>query len=355
MESSRVFVRGLPSNLALDDFRKHFAQQSPITDAKFIPHRRIGYVGYKTHEDAKRAVKYHNKTYIRMSRINAELARSVGQQSTLRASLDEETSQAVQFYQSKTNNDNASSMQDRSYRKRKQDDVRPSQDDKLQEFLDVMQPPSKSKTWENQDRHAVHPLPPDLANEGQASVENDSEADYEHVPKKRKTPKTPTIQETNEVITQIAHSERAEHARRGEPDSAKVLEQESLTISAGSDADWLRSRTSRLLGLADDVESRGSPAPAMDVEMETNARLSQSKGLQSSSASEMTEKEFDQHESAVAGQIREEVAVHTTGNGRLFIRNLTYTVTEEDLRRHFESSNCGTIEEVSAFNLYILK
>ena len=77
MESSRIFVRGLPPNLTAEDFKTYFSKQSTITDAKFIPHRRIGYVGYKTHNDAAKAVKYYNKSFIRMSRIVVELARSV--------------------------------------------------------------------------------------------------------------------------------------------------------------------------------------------------------------------------------------------------------------------------------------
>ena len=77
MESSRIFVRGLPPNLTADDFRLHFSKQAAITDAKYIPHRRIGYVGYKTYDEAARAVKYFNKSFIRMSRIGVELARSV--------------------------------------------------------------------------------------------------------------------------------------------------------------------------------------------------------------------------------------------------------------------------------------
>ena len=77
MNSSRIFVRGLPPNLTAEEFKNHFSKQSAITDGKFIPHRRIGYVGYKTHGDAAKAVKYFNKSFIRMSRIGVELARSV--------------------------------------------------------------------------------------------------------------------------------------------------------------------------------------------------------------------------------------------------------------------------------------
>jgi multiple RNA-binding domain-containing protein 1 len=76
MESSRIFVRGLPPKFTEDDVRKHFSK-FPVTDVKFFPHRRIGYVGYKTPEDATKAVKYFNKTFIRMTRINVEIARPV--------------------------------------------------------------------------------------------------------------------------------------------------------------------------------------------------------------------------------------------------------------------------------------
>ena len=77
MDSSRVFVRGVPPNMTANDFQRHFSKQWDITDSRLIPHRRIGYVGYKTPEEAIKAVKYHNKSFINMSRITVELARSV--------------------------------------------------------------------------------------------------------------------------------------------------------------------------------------------------------------------------------------------------------------------------------------
>lgn len=75
-ESSRIFVRGLPPKFTDEDVRKHFSKY-PVTDVKFFPHRRIGYVGYKTPEDAAKAVKYFNRTFIRMSKISVEIARPV--------------------------------------------------------------------------------------------------------------------------------------------------------------------------------------------------------------------------------------------------------------------------------------
>jgi len=75
-ESSRIFVRGLPPTMNEADFKKHFGKYE-VTDARLFPQRRIGYVGYKSPEDAQKAVKYFNRTFIRMSKIGVELARPV--------------------------------------------------------------------------------------------------------------------------------------------------------------------------------------------------------------------------------------------------------------------------------------
>jgi multiple RNA-binding domain-containing protein 1 len=83
MELSRIFVRGLPPNITTEEFQRHFSKIGTITDTKLISHRRIGYIGYKTNNDAAKAVKYFNRTFIRLSKISVELARSVGPQNDL--------------------------------------------------------------------------------------------------------------------------------------------------------------------------------------------------------------------------------------------------------------------------------
>lgn len=78
MTSSRIFVKGLPPSITEAEFRKHFsAGNREITDVKLIPQRRIGYVGYKTPEVASKAIKYFNRSYVRMSKISVESARPV--------------------------------------------------------------------------------------------------------------------------------------------------------------------------------------------------------------------------------------------------------------------------------------
>lgn len=83
MASSRIFVRGLPPTITNDDFKNHFAQRFSVTDCKLLASRRIGYVGFKTPQDAQSAVKYFNKSFIRMSKIAVELADNVSRTDAL--------------------------------------------------------------------------------------------------------------------------------------------------------------------------------------------------------------------------------------------------------------------------------
>lgn len=79
MATTRVFVRGLPPSVSEDDFRDHFAKRYVVTDIKLLSQRRIGYVGFRTCEDAAAAVKYFNRSFLRMSKIGVELVDNVGQ------------------------------------------------------------------------------------------------------------------------------------------------------------------------------------------------------------------------------------------------------------------------------------
>ncbi len=77
MDTSRVFVKGLPPTINEATFRKHFDFAGHVTDIKLIPHRRIGYVGYRSPEEAAKAVKRLNRSFIRMSKITVEPAKPV--------------------------------------------------------------------------------------------------------------------------------------------------------------------------------------------------------------------------------------------------------------------------------------
>jgi RNA recognition motif-containing protein len=74
---TRVFVSGLPPTFTSNQLGAHFAGRYQITDAVVVPDRRIGFVGFRNYTLAKSAIKYFDKTYIRMSKISVEMAKPV--------------------------------------------------------------------------------------------------------------------------------------------------------------------------------------------------------------------------------------------------------------------------------------
>ena len=77
MENTRVFVSGLPPTCSNDQLRNHFSKRFQVTDAHVLPKRRMGFVGFKSNEIAQEAVKYFNRTFLKMSKITVDIARPV--------------------------------------------------------------------------------------------------------------------------------------------------------------------------------------------------------------------------------------------------------------------------------------
>ena len=344
MESSRIFVKGIPPGLSADDFKRHFSKPSAITDARLIPHRRIGYVGYKTPEDAARAVKYHNKSFIRMSKIGVELARSVEEQHALGTATN--SANNSKRGHADIQDQLPTDVHSHREKRRKRDGTAEGEGiPKLQEFLEVMQPPSKSRIWENQDAAIAQ-----ASTQANLNVENtvvreaQSDEVYENVPKKRRKERKIEDKDVAPAETSVPLQAPSTEARTvpTDLDLSQEVPQEPFDKSlAASDADWLRSRTSRLLGLVDDNDLQ-TTAPSGEAPTDTTSLSEIPELVKEANVSE-TSVQMDKEV-----QIEEDVFENqAAGNGRLFVRNLTYTTTEEDLRKHFEDEGHGTIAEVS--------
>ena len=353
MDASRVFVRGLPPTMTAEDFKKHFSKHSAITDIKFIPHRRIGYVGYKSSEDAASAVKYHNKSFIRMSRIGVEIARSVEEQSALK--LKSVSANTLNSNLARQGEEPPANAEFDGKRKRKLEtalDERSST--KLQEFLEVMQPPSRNKTWQNQAGATHDVTDPTIENHERMYNGAGSDEEYEPVPKKLKNERgiegKPQVLEPQKEEAGPPQSDyAAENASIGVEADKQEL---SDPLPAASDADWLRSRTSRLLGLVDDDDALDREASPKQDEVHQNVTHAVVEGAKSSGSADegihMNHEASGASETAMASPSAE-VEDRKLGNGRLFVRNLTYTTNEEELRQHFAAGAYGTVEEVSCY------
>ncbi|KAK3710687.1 Multiple RNA-binding domain-containing protein 1 [Vermiconidia calcicola] len=347
MASSRIFIKGLPPTFSEPEFKKHFSQKREITDAKIFPNRRIGYVGYRTPEDAQKAVKYFNKTFIRMSRIGVEIARPIQDRS--------ETNGSSAPTARRASSGHGEAGQENTLKRKRPSATEEEQDPKLKEFLEAYKPKSKRKPWENEELgEAASTQTVEGGDANVAVVDAQSDEEYETVPKKTKRAK----RESSSTQAQ-AQAEQGAVELPQQPSEANVEELESVDSAAEamqtdqpavSDADWTRSRTSRLLGLLDDDEeevtaaNHDEDATASEVD-DSEPEKGTSKDRQATEA----ESSMPTPPSEIAGDDNATPAVDNEisavrSSMRLFVRNLPYDVKGADLEIEFAAF--GNLEEV---------
>ncbi|KAI2625988.1 RNA-binding domain-containing protein [Hypomontagnella submonticulosa] len=355
MDSSRIFVKGLPPNLNEADLRKHFASKGHITDVKLIPHRRIGYVGYKSSQEAADAVKYFNRSFVRMSKISVELAKPIADPSLSkereRRSKPTDNGETIrttkQSSEPETKAENA--------KKRKRDELDES-DPKLREFLNVMQPTKASTS-------TIHGIAADPVDEPPAKYaavaanEGASDDEYEVVPSRRK--KDQPLDKPKPAIKVVeamnGHPQKdidmVEEAQVPKGEEEAVLTAtgatETAVRAAATDDDWLRSRTNRLLDLVDDEDIVPAVAPSGDLPSVPPGQEREEPEVVDATVDEDQDMNDanGQSDSDKPGTETQDDALDTVRKTkRLFVRNLPYSATEDDLKSHFESY--GEVEEV---------
>ncbi|RDA92896.1 hypothetical protein CP533_3844 [Ophiocordyceps camponoti-saundersi (nom. inval.)] len=316
MATSRVFVKGLPPNITEAEFRKHFSgKNGHITDVKLIPRRRIGYLGFKSPEEASQAVKYFNRSFIRLSRICVEPAKPISDP-TLGKRHDSIPSAAQPTISGGSNP---------KKRKRREEPVRT--DPKLREFLRVMKSGEQGVAAdESESEHET--MDP-------AATQDASDDEYEQMPSKSQrlcmAPPRDDVDDANHTAEKtVDHPEKIVV----EP----VVPATDDSKAPKTDEDWLRSRTSRLLDLVEPEDLAVGSAPRPGDGAATRDMDAQQDTLHSSDkvAHDTT---VEPREIANGDPVE---AISKTS--RLFVRNLPYDATEDDIRDAFDKF--GALQEV---------
>ncbi|XDG08730.1 hypothetical protein ABKA04_008345 [Annulohypoxylon sp. FPYF3050] len=354
MDSSRIFVKGLPPNLNEADLRKHFASKGHITDIKLIPHRRIGYVGYKDSQEAAAAVKYFNRSFVRMSRITVELAKPIADPSLSKIKDSKHGPKASTEIPQTTKRSNEPDITIDNAKKRKRDALDES-DPKLQEFLNVMQP-AKTSTSTVHGIGAEPTEEPPAKYVALAVVEGELDDEYEVVPSwRKKSQPADSTQPTkpSKSVVNVADAQPHEEVERDEdptieqtlPDAPSSAEA-TTHVPVATDDDWLRSRTNRLLDLVDVEDIIPTPAsegvtpplpPSQEQEQPEviDATVDEDQDMDDQGQHLNLDEAVDEPEDGDLDTVRK--------TKRLFARNLPYSATEDDLRSYFE--RYGTVDE----------
>ena len=213
---------------------------------------------------------------------------------------------------------------------------------------------SKTRTWANDD-DMIKPSADTAPVINQPAQEEEIQELPSH-PKKARTEKPA-------VVTKPEQSELMVIDKSGDEESQETQEQEQAPepeaeAAPVSDADWLRSKTSRLLGLLDEDEQDEFEQHKADAPPDVPAKVVVAP---SSPGDESPQRDEESRTMAF-----ENAAPNTTdddsntqpapedpnvdlirNSARLFLRNLAYDTTEADLQPIFE--RFGKLEEVSTF------
>jgi len=200
-----------------------------------------------------------------------------------------------------------------------------------------MQPASKLKTLDKSMEDESMMEPPTKV-QALEIPEGESDGEYETVPKKSRKQSPPRIAAALAPAPAVIEQPILSEVPVADP-----------TAPNASDDDWLRSRTNRLLDLMDpgDIVGGSIPNPtSQNIKVVAETRVSADEPADEpvdpndKSPEETLEGEKEQGEEEKPDPTIE--AIKT--NGRLFVRNLPYSASEDDLRKLFEPF--GSLEEV---------
>ncbi|KAJ3022223.1 hypothetical protein HKX48_006745 [Thoreauomyces humboldtii] len=387
---SRLIVKNLPQHYTIERLKEHFGSKGEVTDAKLVKthdgkFRRFGYVGFKTDKEAKAALKYFNGTFVDTSRIEVELARAIGDVNLARPWSRHSTGSSA--FDRKANAEAEAQRQraekaDRLKRNKEQttqdaerkqkllnslydDSGVTANDPKLAEFLDVMRPraAARGRTWANDDVTAtsetvdrkpkVNAKVVAVANrktggdgmlvtKSHVTFGNDSDDElYDELPAGEKK------MNANEAVSASSPDEEEDDGA-----DAPVLEDSVANNSEMSDLEYMRSKM-KVLNENEDEEADVEREGDMTIEemelIDRSALPTESTPIAEDATpdtpSEIVVPVTQAAAPAAATTPAPEVRLYIpepvpadiiAETGRLFVRNLPYSCSVEDLHKLFE-------------------
>ncbi|KAG0303342.1 hypothetical protein BGZ98_006779 [Dissophora globulifera] len=359
---SRLIIKNLPKHLTDERFREHFSAIGEVTDAKLMKSsfgnsRRFGFIGYKTEKEAKAALAHFNNTFVDTSKIIVEKAKEIGDDSIPRAwsqhtigttahlrkmGAERQRKETADAALRQRNDSNA-----RAELKQKQEHLsklyQAESDPKLREYLEVMQPRAVTKTWANDDAVELN-----TEKIGHDRGNSRTKATAQVVAIKNRKPGGEGLMVTQTKITfEDSDDELYDNlpATTSSKDSKAEDESEDITMSDApkddnlvndsgvSDLDWLKSRIAKPA-----AESTGNKQPEGDSSMQSDSEAAPAPAPKIA-------QQPPNRPIIISAEEEEETAKNLIADtGRLFVRNLPYTCTEDELRKSFEKF--GPLSEV---------
>jgi multiple RNA-binding domain-containing protein 1 len=318
---SRIFVKGLSKNVTEKELRDVFSQKGEVTDVRIMRtktnlSRGFGFIGFRHPLEAQTAITYFNNTYMQTCKISVELATKY---------TNGNDDQDVKKKKNDKNIKTTEKEKEVKAKKAKDDKLVPenipskstktSKSKDFTDFMEVMKSRRQSKISSNEDGYG---RPGATATTQQESeyTSNDEESDMEDI---------------NILPSLTATASSTDIDYDDEPDMSTSTIPASAKQKKLSDMDFLKSKIT--LKFSDETpEEKVDEKPVGAIGMKRSAQRDGDASGQAMEVDHQPIEHEDYHEKEI------------DDTGRLFVRNLQYAVTEDELRELF--SSYGQISEV---------
>nr|AAI63877.1 RNA binding motif protein 19 [Danio rerio] len=294
---SRLIVKNLPNGMKEDRFRKMFADFGTLTDCalKFTKDgkfRKFGFVGFKTEEDAQKALKHFNKSFVDTSRVTVELCTDFGDPNKARP-WSKHTRQP-----SKKDTEEKKTHEQGEKEKKKPKKILNvlgdlEKDESFQEFLAVHQKRGQVPTWANDTVEAT-------------AVRPEME--------KKKEKKQKAAVEDDYLNFDSDESEESSDDGEDAADEEDKQDNEKEALKTGlSDMDYLRSKMVEKSDMLDEKDDESSASAADENEEDEGEEEEESTVQHTDSAYESGEKTSSQKSTRPAIEPTTEFTVKLRG------------------------------------------
>ncbi len=352
--SSRLCVKNVPKHLKDGRLREHFAVMGEVTDVKIVrtadgTSRQMAFVGFKTEEMASEALKYFNGTFIDTSRVEVQYARSVhsaqiprpwskysagssaNKEKERKKAPPEEDGEGERWIGAREAKKLAKQRVRELHDPRYKAEQLMKVDPKFREFMELMVP-QKQRFWsdgffENQDTlEQYKDTEKVLRDEGEAGSSDD---EYQDI----------ADSEEEEEEEEEEEDEDSESESDSESDSGSGSDKVAMDEKV-SDMDYFKSKQS---SWKDDASNDGSESDDESGSDSSDSDDSDDDEDDDSEEDKSSDSDKDQEKEEAGGAEEPESKDVNAADmealsetGRIFVRNLPYTATEEEVAALFE-------------------
>lgn len=354
---SRICVKNLGKSTNEKQLKDLFGTKGEVTDVRIVKtksgkSRQLAFLGFRTEVQAQEAINYFNNTFLETTRITVESAKKIGDQTLIDSTRSKITKKKLEKAAKEQSVENQKVKNDARLAAKKASMSKEPQSKEKRDFMEAMKPRRNTQFWANDES-----LPSNLVTNDEDSVaviKNDAEDDDDSDVDEE------DMNDFTNSAPQNKASEIPKKALKGEKSSAgvdKVAIPAPKVPQGTSDMDYLRSKVKA--HFSDDDASDIENNAEEDSDEDSVEPIKATRGARSSSApssgvkdkdnidsSHIPNTESSSEPSANEKGVEEENGDEYEDSGRLFVRNLTFSCTEDEIKSIF-----GTFGPVTTVHL----